>query len=225
MATLKSRTNGSNRDYVYQIIKEQIINWQLKPGTKVSEKEIGNQLNVSRTPVREAFLKLAQEELIGIFPQSGTIISKIDLNLVEEGRFVREHIERAVVREACHRLDDEHLFQLETNVTMQELCVEKESYQRLFDLDGQFHRILFHGCNKIKTWYMVSQMNSHFDRVRMLRLASNPDWNVVVNQHKALFERISEKNAEEAEKLMSSHLKLINFEKEQLKEKYPSYFI
>ncbi len=61
-----SRSKGSTRDYVYNYLKKRIIEWELEPKTKISETEIATELNVSRTPVREAFLMLAQEELLGI---------------------------------------------------------------------------------------------------------------------------------------------------------------
>src|SRR5699024_6689240 len=109
------RENLSTRDFVYKTIKKRIIELELKPVQKISEQEIAKELEVSRTPVREAFLKLSQEDLIGIYPQVGTIVSKIDLDLVEEGRFIRENIERAVVREACHKFNEEQFFHLETN--------------------------------------------------------------------------------------------------------------
>ncbi|WP_207634136.1 GntR family transcriptional regulator [Halalkalibacter urbisdiaboli] len=224
MTSSNTHIKGSTRDYVYQIIKEQIISSELKPGAKISEKEVAVKLNVSRTPVREAFLKLAQEELLAIIPQSGTIVSPIDLSIVEEGRFIREHIERAVVREACEKFDENLLFQLETNIEMQRFCMEKGTHQRLFDLDEEFHKILFDGCNKSRSWRMVRQMNCHFDRVRMLRLLSNLDWKVVFNQHRQLFEAISSKNPDRAEEIMIQHLKLVIVEKEQLKELYPDYF-
>ncbi|MBM7570297.1 GntR family transcriptional regulator [Aquibacillus albus] len=224
MSTANTRINGSTRDYVYETVKKQIINWELNPGTKISEKDVAEKLKVSRTPVREAFLKLAQEELIGVYPQSGTIVSQIDMELVEEGRFVRENIEKAIVREAVETFNNDQLFQLETNITMQELCIEKGSHHRLFELDEEFHRLLFEGCNKARTWKIIRQMNSHFDRLRMLRLASNTDWKVVVTQHKSIFEKISDKEPDNAEKLMGEHLRLVIFEKEELKKQYPSYF-
>ena len=179
---------------------------------------------MSRTPVREAFLQLAQEELLGIFPQIGTIVSEIDLDLVEEARFVREKIERAIVREACESFDDKQLFKMETNLTMQELCLDKGTYQRLFELDEEFHMILFEACRKLRTWKMVRQMNSHFDRLRVLRLAYNPDWNVVISQHREIFEAISKRDPDQAELVMTHHLKLVNFEKDDIKERYPEYF-
>lgn len=224
ISTLNTRINGSTRDYAYQTIKEQIINLELKPGTKISEKEIAEKLQVSRTPVREAFQKLAQEELIGIYPQSGTVVSKIDLGHVEEARFVRENIERAIVRTACSDFGDEQLFGLETNIAMQELCLGKGTHQRLFDLDEEFHKRLYEGCNKIRVWKMIHQMNSHFDRLRVLRLVSNTDWNNVVSQHREIFQSIVERDMDKAEELMANHLKLVNFEKDELKVRYPDYF-
>jgi DNA-binding GntR family transcriptional regulator len=216
--------NGSTRDYVYKIIRDQIVNWELEPGLKISEKEVAQSLNVSRTPVREAFLQLAQEELVGIYPQSGTIILKIDLNHVREARFVREKIERAVVVELCNGMSEDTIFQLETNLTMQKLCLEKGTHQRMFELDEEFHKLLFEGVYMNRTWTFIRQMNSHFDRIRVLRMASNTDWNVVVSHHQEIFKHIMEKDAVAADKAIEKHLNLVIFEAEELKERYPDYF-
>ncbi|WP_416148402.1 GntR family transcriptional regulator [Salipaludibacillus sp. HK11] len=219
-----SRSKGSTRDFVYNYLKKKIIEWDLEPKVKISETEIAAELSVSRTPVREAFLMLAQEELLAIYPQKGTIISEIDLNLVEEGRFVREQIERAIVRQACQTFDEEELFKLESNIAMQKLCLEKGSHQNLFELDEEFHYILFEGSNKLRTWDLIRQMNSHFDRLRVLRLAFNPDWDVVIKQHESILKYITEKQEDEAENLISEHLNLVNYEKDTLKLHYPKYF-
>ncbi|WP_153463403.1 MULTISPECIES: GntR family transcriptional regulator [Sediminibacillus] len=219
-----TRENLSTRSFVYETLKKRIIELELEPGHKISEQEIAADLEVSRTPVREAFLKLSQENLLGIFPQIGSIVSKIDLNLVEEGRFVRENIERAIVREACQKFGEEQLFHLESNLAMQELCLEKGSYSRLLELDDQYHLLLFEGCNKLRTWKMIRQMNSHFDRLRVLRLASDLDWDVLVSQHRDIYNYIQQKEADMAEKLILEHLNLVNYEKEELKLAYSNYF-
>ncbi|RKQ32484.1 GntR family transcriptional regulator [Oceanobacillus halophilus] len=218
------RENYSTRDFVYETLKKRIIELDLEPGQKISEQEIAKELSVSRTPVREAFLKLSQEDMLGIYPQIGTIVSMIDLDLVEEGRFIRENIEKAVVREACQDFDEEQFFRLESNIVMQELCLNKGSYHQLLELDDEFHRLLFEGCNKLRTWKMIRQMNSHFDRLRVLRLASNLEWDILVSQHKAILNFIQDKKEEDAEKLIVQHLNLVNFEKQELKKKYPNYF-
>jgi DNA-binding GntR family transcriptional regulator len=221
---VKSRIKGSTRDYAYQVIKNQIINLELKPGVRISEKEMAEKLAVSRTPVREAFLKLAKEELIEIYPQSGTVVSKIDLDLVEEARFVRENLETVIVRLACEQLNESTLFLFEKNLALQELCLRKGTYQQLFQLDKEYHKIFFESVGKSRVWTMIRQMNSHFDRLRVLRLLAKTDWNVLVSQHREIFEAIVEKNDNLAVELMEKHLKLVNFEKDEIKARYPEYF-
>ena len=83
----------SARDQVYYWLKEDIMKFRLIPGTHISEKEISGKYEVSRTPVREAFLQLAKEGLLEIYPQKGTRVSLIDLDLVEEARFMRENLD------------------------------------------------------------------------------------------------------------------------------------
>ncbi|MBU3181932.1 GntR family transcriptional regulator [Clostridium psychrophilum] len=73
----------------------------------ISEIEILEKFNVSRTPVREAFARLSQEGLISVYPQKGTFVSLIDLLSVEEARFMREHLERAILRLACENFPKE----------------------------------------------------------------------------------------------------------------------
>ncbi|BAB04781.1 GntR family transcriptional regulator [Halalkalibacterium halodurans] len=224
MSRSKAEMTGSTRDFVYQRIKEQIINLELTPGTKISEQEMAGKLEVSRTPVREAFFKLAQEDLLVIIPQSGTIVSKIDLDLVEEGRFLREHIEKAIVREVCKKANQDQLLRIETNLTMQEFCLKKGTHQRLFELDEEFHELLFDICQKKRTWKIIRQMNSHLDRLRILRLAINQDWTIVVEHHQKIFEAISSRNEELAEETMATHMSLVIVEKDQLRERYPEFF-
>ncbi|MBU9710353.1 GntR family transcriptional regulator [Evansella tamaricis] len=218
------RSKGSTREFVYRTVRDQIINWEIKPGQKISEKEISDSLNVSRTPVREAFLQLAQEDLLEIYPQIGTVVSKIDFTLVEEARFVREKIERAIVRDLCSFISEDFIFEMETNLTMQDLCIHKGTNQRLFELDESFHRHLFKESKKLRTWIFISSMTGHFDRLRVLQLASKTDWNLIVNQHKEIFNCILNKDPEGAEKVMGSHLELVNLEKEALKLSHANYF-
>lgn len=216
------RGRGSTREFIYQTLKDQIMRLELKPGTKISEKDIATSLDVSRTPVRESFLKLAQEELLDIYPQSGTIVSLIDLDHVEEDRFFRESVERGVVSLACEEFTEE--IAMETNLMMQELCAKKKDELRLFELDEQFHEILFRGCRKERSWQMLHLMTNHFKRFRFLRVASSMDWEVIISQHQEIFNCIKDKNPKKAEKAMVNHLRLALLEKDVLKETYPTYF-
>ncbi|MFC7393156.1 GntR family transcriptional regulator [Scopulibacillus cellulosilyticus] len=223
MNGLKNNVNSS-RDTVYQILREEILTLKLEPGTSISEAEVSKKLDVSRTPVREAFLRLSQEGLLDIYPQKGTYVSLIDLTLVEEGRFMREQLERAVIRLACENFPVEQLISLEMNLKMQELHVEKKDYTGMFELDEEFHRMIFTGCNKKNIWLAIQKMNFDFNRIRMLRLSTNYNWDDIFSQHSKIAEAIRNRNPDLAEKTMEDHLTSVMVYKEELKQSYPNYF-
>ncbi|TBL80742.1 GntR family transcriptional regulator [Paenibacillus thalictri] len=215
---------GSTRDYVYQLLRKIILNVKLEPGASISENEISDKLSVSRTPIREAFLRLAQEGLLEVFPQKGTFVSLIDLELVEEARFMREQVEKAVVRLACGHFPMEELFELDKIVKMQELCTRENDYTKLFELDEQFHQTIFAGCNKRRSWQALQSMKLDLDRIRMLRLATDYNWNGILEQHQAIVQSIRDHRPDEAERVMSEHLSLVIHDQDALKMKYPAYF-
>jgi len=223
--SLNQKIRGSTRAYSYNLLKERILHLELKPGTKISEKEIADELQVSRTPVREAFMKLAEEELLDIIPQSGTIVSHINLEHVEEGRFMREKMEKEIVTLACVSFPEEFRFRLETNIAMQEVCIGKNNFYRLFELDEEFHQILFQGTGKLRTWKMLQQLNIPFNRLRLLRLAEDSNLEVIISQHKDIYRLITERKTEQAVQVMEAHLRLVVIEQESIKVKYPHYFI
>ncbi|MCG7381096.1 GntR family transcriptional regulator [Paenibacillus sp. ACRRY] len=223
--SLNQKIRGSTRAYSYELIKERILHLELKPGTKISEKEIADELEVSRTPVREAFMKLAEEELLDIIPQSGTIVSHINLEHVEEGRFMREKIEKEIVALACTSFAEEFKFRLETNIAMQEVCMDKKNFYRLYELDEEFHQILFQGTGKMRTWKMLQQLNIPFNRLRILRLSEDINSEIIISQHKEIYQLIKERQTEQAMKVMEAHLRLVVVEQETVKAKYPHYFI
>ncbi|WP_019911141.1 GntR family transcriptional regulator [Paenibacillus sp. HW567] len=216
--------SGSSRDAVYHSLKNRILQLELPPGTAISEKEISLQFNVSRTPVRESFVRLAQEGLLEIYPQRGTIVSLIDSGLVEEAGFMREHLERAVVREACVSFPEDKLKELKTNLAMQRVCLEEQDYKSMFRLDEDFHRNIFEGCGKINTLEVVQQIKVHLNRSRMLRLAVDHDWEHLYQQHLHLYEAIKERDAGLADTIMQEHLALTIADQGMLMEKYPHYF-
>lgn len=222
--TVYESKKSSTSESVYVNLKQKIINMALKPGEKISEKEIARHLNVSRTPVREAFLQLAREDLVEVYPQIGTVISKIDLDHVEETRFIREKIEVALVKKACREFSFSYFYRMEMNLNMQEFCVKNTDHTELFKLDEEFHKLLFYGCGMEWSWKMIQQMNNHFNRVRVLRLFTSLDWEIIVSQHKQLYSLIKNKEAEKAVNMMKNHLRLIVIEKETITNEYPDYF-
>ncbi|WP_239613660.1 GntR family transcriptional regulator [Cohnella mopanensis] len=215
---------GTTSNIVYARLKQQILNLELPPGTALSEKEMSIQLQMSRTPVRESFVRLAQEGLVLVLPQRGTQVSLIDPELIEEGRFLREQLEKAVVRIACERFPEPLLQELDANLAHQRESIDKHDNQSMYQLDDAFHRTIFEGCNKLRTWAVVERMNSDFNRSRVLWLLADSHWEPLYEQHKELVEAIRKRNPDHAEAVMKQHLNLSISNLVVLQEEYPSYF-
>ncbi|NRT74092.1 GntR family transcriptional regulator [Clostridium beijerinckii] len=221
--TFKISKNSTSKA-IYHNLREEIINLYLEPGTSISEKELSEKYNVSRTPVREALVRLAQEGLVQIYPQKGTVVSLIDLSAVEEERFLREHLERAVVKEACMEFSKENILALEMNLKFQKMYIENKDYKKLFNTDEEFHKIIFEGCSKKRIWNSINDGSTEFQRIRVLRLTVNSSWDNIYLQHKEIFNAIKNENPELAEEFMKEHLNMVIFDKTQVRENYPNYF-
>lgn len=217
-------SGGSARDLVYARLREQILSLELPPGAALSEQESALTFQVSRTPVRESFLRLAQEGLVQVLPQRGTFVSLIDAELVEEARFMREQLEAAVVRLACEKFPPEALKALDDNLLEQKTSMKREDERELFGLDEAFHRVLFEGCGKRNTWQVIQQMNAHLNRSRLLRLVTAHEWDHLYEQHERMARAIRERDADEAERTMREHLRRGISDMEQLRQSYPQYF-
>ncbi len=214
----------SNREFVYRYLKTNMMNFTLVPGTAMSEQDIANTLAVSRTPVREAFLQLSQEDLLEIVPQKGTYVSLIDLGSVAESKFLRETMEAAVMKLACQQFPGEALAELEANIAMQEACLTEKNYVRFFGLDEALHRLIFSGCNKVRIWNMMQQMHAHYNRVRRLNIAGGYDAWTTMEQHKTMVRAIREKDVILGVSTMTLHLNKVNIDINDLLHDYRQYF-
>lgn len=181
-------------------------------------------LGVSRSPLREALVRLAHEDLIETIPQKGSFVSRIERRHVEEARFVREALETAIVREACRLSVRELPLALKSLIALQELAASERNLSRFLDIDDEFHRTIVHACGKQRTWRLLQQMNTHYYRLRRLRLADDPDWTIILAQHRGIADAVEAGDADRAERLMREHLGRMLIEIETLRQKYPDFF-
>ena len=131
------------REYALRVLKENIISLELKPGTAVSENELAAELGISRTPVREALSELVKVSILEIYPQRGSFVSLIDPKMVDESRFLRKVLDRAVIEVACNMASPVILDEMEENVHLQEFYLEKQDADRIFELDNAFHKLIY----------------------------------------------------------------------------------
>lgn len=213
----------TGREYALRMLKENIIHLDLIPGTMLSENELAGEMQLSRTPVREALIELSKSGIVEILPQKGSALSLIDYSMVEEARFMRNVLECAVIELDCEIKAPEILEELEANVQLQEFYLKNRSSEKLLELDNQFHRLLFLMAGKLQIHALMGSITIHFDRVRSMSLATVKELKTV-SDHRAILDAVREGDKQSARALMEKHLSRYKIDQEELREKYPGYF-
>ena len=219
------KSKETARDYAFRTLRKNIVNLKLQPGSMVSEKELADEMGISRTPTREALIELSKSQIVDILPQKGSYISKIDYSLVDEARFMRLVLENAVVETVCDVATEEDHRILLQNISMQEIYLNSNSFRQFFQLDNEFHEQLFIIARKTQIYHLMDSMMIHFDRVRMLRLLTDKEVQELLDDHRAILDAIMRKSKIEAVALMTSHLSRYKVDEELIRHDHPDYFV
>lgn len=210
-----------SREYAFRIVRDNIINMEIKPGSLIGEQEIASQLGLSRTPVHEAFLELSKSKIVNILPQKGCCVSMIDFELIKEARFLRSAVETALVSEAAKVATPEDIAKLRENLKLQAFYYE-DSPEKFLELDNEFHKLIYLICNKMQCFYMVNLMSLHFDRVRALSLRAVKSKNLI-SDHTAIADAIEKHNPEAAAAAFSKHMSRFDVDWDIIKDKFSEY--
>lgn len=212
-------------EQVYIAIRTNIMTLKIVPGTAMSEKEIGEKLSVSRTPVRESFIRLEKEGLVRILPQRGTYVSKISIGRAKEERFLRESVEIAVLREFMKKHTDESLLRLSGSIEKQKKALAEENWDSFMRYDDQFHDVFYQETNKLLCSELIKYNTADYYRLRCLSvLVSGGIATLNLDQHAELLECIRGGSEQAAAELLTKHLRKVFTELDEMQEKYPEYF-
>src|SRR5690554_240848 len=127
---------------LYELFRENIVSLDLAPGFVLSRAELANSYDVSQTPVREALLRLAEERLVDVFPQSSTRVSLIDVSFAQETHFLRRAVELEIVREVALNRDDTLIAALKEQLKQQKTLLDAQDLTGFTQADRDFHRSL-----------------------------------------------------------------------------------
>ncbi len=224
MIILERKPGETSRNYAFRVIKHNVIHLELEPGCRISENELASQLGVSRTPVREALMELAKVAIVEVYPQNGSMISKIDIKMISQARFLRITLEKEVAAEVAEKASEESLRKLIENVRLQEFYVKNKDEKMVIRLDDNFHRLLFEIANKQLVHDLISNMLIHEDRIRYMP-KTELRYKLVYEDHKNILQAIQDRDPVRARDEMESHLNRYRTEVYELIEKYPQYFI
>ena len=194
---------------VYRTLRRALITCQVLPGILLSEKEISAQFNVSRQPVREAFIKLAEAGLVKILPQRGTFVTKISVKKVIDGQFIREAVECAIIKRAAQEISDADLLLLEQNLKEQIDANKHKDIRYFLEKDDEFHQILMNVVDCPMAWETVENIKAMMDRVRYLTLEDVSPPEDLVKQHEKIVIALKKHDPEMAAFALHEHLTTI----------------
>jgi DNA-binding GntR family transcriptional regulator len=217
------RKVGSKSSLVYDELRAAIIGLKLQPGAQIDKGEICVRLGVSRQPLSEALLRLAEERLVTVEPQKGTYVRRIRMDDVVEAAFVREALEVATVWQLAPDVDEETLDRLRLLVSYQAAADAAGDIEEFSALDVRFHTTLFGRLAFGRVGEVVESARAQTERIRRLLMRPSRR-DKTIAEHRAILEALEARDRERAAAAMRIHLANVLDELHQFAEERPDLF-
>ena len=211
--------------FVYRALHADIGALRLKPGQPLLDRELEARFGVSRTPIREAILRLADDKLVDIFPQSGTFVSRIPVHALYEAILIRKALEETIVRLAVDAAQPSSFVILSNNLQALEGAASAKDQSLFHELDTAFHEEISKIAGFPGIWGAIQQVKVQIDRYRRLTLPEEGRLSRVVEEHAAVLDALRDGDAEGAVSAMGHHLGQMLGELKDRGRLDPQYFI
>ena len=210
-ATASPRRNGRPRAAtasarIYSDLRAELVSMERRPGEVISEAEIALSYGVSRTPVREAILKLSDEGLVEIFPQSGIFVSRIPLAALPEAIIIRKALEETTARLAAERATSSQILTLHSILERQREADAAGDRDSFHQADETFHGTIAEVAKYPGIWTLILQVKVNVDRFRRLTLPQTGRMAQVIAEHAVILAAIEQHEPEGARRAMGAHL-------------------
>ncbi len=222
IASLTERRTAA--DAVFETLYDQIVSLEIMPGTKMSEADIATQFGVSRQPVREAFNRLGGMDLLLIQPQRATVVQKFSLSSIQTARFVRRGVELEILRSAIANWSEAHVDAFEQNLGLQEDALHNADTKAFHALDAAFHALIAEVAQQPDAYALVMQKKVMVDRICVLSLRDAKEMEVLVADHRNIFDAIVAGDAPRAEAHFRDHLGRIDKTIAAVRDSHAAYF-
>lgn len=219
--TFERRTSA---DVVFDYLRGEIVSNTLRPGTKISEVDIANRFGVSRQPVRDAFSRLANQDLLLIRPQKPTEVKKFSSIRISQARFIRLSVELEVVRRACDVWDEARAGKVETNLLRQRRAVEEKDAEGFHDLDYGFHKLICDLSGNSEVFETIQFFKGKVDRLCLLSLEQTSETSELLQDHWELADALLARRARDAEQIVRLHLSRLDGTIRAIQEEQAEFF-
>lgn len=221
---LKTTERRTGVDSVFDHLYDEIVSMRLLPGTKISEAEIAKLFGISRQPVRDAFSRLENLDLLLIRPQKATEVKRFSSIAITTARFVRAAVETEVLRRAARLCRKEGADLIQARIAEQQLAVDNNNYDQFRSLDYAFHGAL---CTVAETDFaidVIAQNKAKVDRLCVLSLALNDKLDQLFDDHQQIAKAVISNNEEQAVKTGMQHLSRLDATINTILDENADYF-
>ncbi len=195
---------GSLKGKAYETIKQKIIEGVISGGMPISEKELIEELGISRTPIREALNKLEEEHLLEIFPKRGVFVTRISSEDIDDIYSLRIILEPYAARCAAPQLDPDRLERYREFWSDADVAYHSTDHVHH---DQELHSAIAEATRNKYLIQFLSRLYDQANRIRFLSLVRAKDRQAQIKQeHLAIIERLIEQDADGAEAAMRDHL-------------------
>lgn len=201
-----SHDNYSLSARVYNHIRDGILAGTFAKGDELKEKNIGDELGVSRTPVREALRQLELEGLVSIIPNKGAFVEGVSTDDIRDIYEIRALLEGLCARWAATRISDELMAAMEENIYLTEFHEKKANAKKLLELDNRFHELLYEAGGSKELMRVLKDYHEYVGRVRKVTLGETKRAKNSTHEHKQICEAIKNHDALLAEKCAREHI-------------------
>lgn len=206
-------------------LRGRIISMDLPPDTVLSRSELAAEYNVSQTPLREALQKLESEGLVDIYPQSRTVVTRIDPAQIREAHFLRLAVETEVLRRLAETADPALTARLTTLVALQEALAGNPAELPAFqELDELFHQTLMAGAGQPGLYALLRSRSGHLNRLRRLDLPGEGKIRYILQGHRAIISALEAHDPHAAQEAIRGHLSQTLSRLDLLRQTHPQYF-
>ena len=215
----------TNVDDVFDHLHTQISSLELKPGDRISEAEIAAQFGISRQPVRDAFSRLANLDLLLIRPQRATEVQRFSMRRIEKSRFIRTAIEKEVLLRASTFCDRAGAAQLDEALKEQTAAVQTSDAESFGRLDYEFHEVLCTVARADYAYEAILEEKAKVDRLCKLGLEKEQRMPKLLEDHTAIANAVKAHDSATAIEVGMLHLSRLDDTIQRITETNANYFV
>jgi DNA-binding GntR family transcriptional regulator len=194
------------REMVFESLREAINLGRLRPGERLMEIQLAEEMGVSRTPVREAIRKLELEGFVAMVPRKGAYVAGISLKDIVDVFEIRASLEALAAGLAAERITDEEMELLERSLVEISEFSTDENIRAIVDGDVNFHDIIYKASRNQRLVQIIIHLQEQIHRFRMTSLSQPGRTKIALDEHKSIVEAISDRNVELAQQLAREHI-------------------